>query len=203
MKCWRHWVLFLPSAMPAKGLVHCQKQPQVNGNEILWSISVITLWCQQRWSAWLNGDVAHFILRNPDDLCLESLLVYSWSAGTEPPASPDKVDIGVIPVLLTSGVASGEGAEEGVGEQTCHLLLRHGDGVRHACLEERHRLEVEQTYSEARSKSFALSIDQTRRWSVSLNFATLLPLSASWISHNYKQFSSFNTSDTLWINVCV
>lgn len=147
-------VLFLPSAMPAKGLAHCQKQPQVNVNGILWSISVITLWCQQRWRAWLDGHVAHFLLRNTDDRCLESLLVYSWSAGTEPKASPDKVDIRVIPVLLPSGVAAGEGAEEGVGEQTRHLLLRHGDGVGHACLEERHRLEGAQKSSQARSKSF-------------------------------------------------
>lgn len=79
MKCWGHWVLFLPSAMPAKGLVHCQMQPQINANEILWAISVITLWCQQRWSTWLNGD---FILHNPSDLCLESLLVCFWSDDT-------------------------------------------------------------------------------------------------------------------------
>lgn len=68
------------------------------------------------------------------------------SSRLKTPASPDKVDIWIIPVLFPSGVAPGEGAEEGVGEQARHLLLRHGDGVVHACLEEWHRLEVEQQY---------------------------------------------------------
>lgn len=57
---------------------------------------------------------------------------------------PEEVDIWIVAVLRPSGVASGEGAEEGVGEQTCHLLLRHGDGVAHAFREEGYRLEEEQ-----------------------------------------------------------
>lgn len=62
-------------------------------------------------------------------------------------ALPEEVDVWVVAVLRPSGVASGESAEEGVGEQTCHLLLRHGDGVVHAFLEEGYRLEEEQGYS--------------------------------------------------------
>lgn len=57
------------------------------------------------------------------------------------PTVPEEVDIWVVAVFCPPGVASGEGAEEGVGEQTCHLLLRHGDGVARAFLEERYRLE--------------------------------------------------------------
>lgn len=57
---------------------------------------------------------------------------------------PEEVDIWIVAVLRPSGVASGEGTEEGVGEQTCHLLLRHGDGVAHAFLEEGYWLEEEQ-----------------------------------------------------------
>ncbi len=60
---------------------------------------------------------------------------------------PAEVDVWVVVVLRPSGVASGKGAEEGVGEQTCHLLLRHGDGVVHASLEEGYRLEEEQRYN--------------------------------------------------------
>lgn len=60
------------------------------------------------------------------------------------PRLPEKVDVRVVPVFAPSGVASGKGAEEGVGEQTCHLLLRHGDGVGRASLEEGYRLEEEQ-----------------------------------------------------------
>lgn len=56
---------------------------------------------------------------------------------------PEKVNVWVVGVLGLSGIASREGAEEGVGEQTCHLLLRHGDGVVHACLEEGYWLEEE------------------------------------------------------------
>lgn len=60
---------------------------------------------------------------------------------------PEEVDVWVAVVLRPTGVASGEGAEEGVGEQTCHLLLRHGDGVVHASLEKGYRLEEEQRYN--------------------------------------------------------
>lgn len=56
------------------------------------------------------------------------------------PKLPDEVDVWVVAVLSPSRVASREGAEEGVGEQTCHLLLRHSDGVVHASLEEGYRL---------------------------------------------------------------
>lgn len=42
-KCLRHRVLFLPSAMPVEGLVHCQMKPQINANEIRWAIPVMTL----------------------------------------------------------------------------------------------------------------------------------------------------------------
>lgn len=63
------------------------------------------------------------------------------------PTLPKEVDVWVVAVLSLSGVSSGEGAEEGVGEQTCHLLLRHGDGVVHACLEEGYWLEVQQRYN--------------------------------------------------------
>lgn len=63
------------------------------------------------------------------------------------PTSPDKVDVWVVVVLCLSGVASRKGAEEGVGKQTCHLLLGHGDGVVHASLEEGYRLEEEQRYN--------------------------------------------------------
>lgn len=63
------------------------------------------------------------------------------------PKLPEEVDVGVVAVLSLSGVSSGEGAEEGVGEQTCHLLLRHGDGVVHASLEKGYWLEEEQRYN--------------------------------------------------------
>lgn len=62
------------------------------------------------------------------------------------PTLPDEVDVWVVAVFSPSRVAPWEGAEEGVGEQTCHLLLRHGDGVVHASLEEGYRLEEEQRY---------------------------------------------------------
>lgn len=68
------------------------------------------------------------------------------------PTLPEEVDVWVVAVLSPSGVPSGEGTEEGVGEQTCHLLLRHGDGVVHAFLEEGYRLEEEQRYNGGRSK---------------------------------------------------
>lgn len=59
-------------------------------------------------------------------------------------ALPEEVDVWVVVVLGPSGVAAGERAEEGVGEQTGHLLLRHGDGVAGASLEEGYRLGEEQ-----------------------------------------------------------
>lgn len=59
-------------------------------------------------------------------------------------ALPEEVDVWVVAVLGPSGVAAGERAEEGVGEQTGHLLLRHGDGVAGASLEEGYRLGEEQ-----------------------------------------------------------
>lgn len=65
---------------------------------------------------------------------------------------PDKVDVWVVVVLISPRVAPREGAEDGIGEQTCHLLLRHGDGVVHASLEEGDRLEEEQRYTRGRSK---------------------------------------------------
>lgn len=70
------------------------------------------------------------------------------------PASPEKVDAWVVVVLAPSGVAPGEGAEEGVGEQTCHLLLRHGDGVVHAFPEERYWLEGEGKTEEGQNHLF-------------------------------------------------
>lgn len=63
------------------------------------------------------------------------------SVGTTSLLLPDKVDVWIVAVLSSSRVASWEGAEEGVGEQTCHLLLRHSDGVVHAPLEEGYRLK--------------------------------------------------------------
>lgn len=67
---------------------------------------------------------------------------------------PEEVDVWVVVVLSPSGVAPGERAEEGIGEQTGHLLLRHGDGVAGASLEEWYRLGEEQGRSRGRSKSF-------------------------------------------------
>lgn len=62
------------------------------------------------------------------------------------PKLPGKVDVRVVTVLGLPGVPPGERAEEGVGEQTCHLLLRHGDGVAHASLEEGYWLKEEERY---------------------------------------------------------
>lgn len=65
---------------------------------------------------------------------------------------PEKVDVWVVAVLSLSRIPSREGAEEGVGEQTCHLLLRHGDGVVHASFQEGYGLKEEQGYNQRRSK---------------------------------------------------
>lgn len=59
----------------------------------------------------------------------------------------DKVDVWVVAILGPPGAASREGAEESVGEQTGHLLLGHCDGVTHVPLQERDRLEEEQTHN--------------------------------------------------------
>lgn len=61
---------------------------------------------------------------------------------------PEEVDVWVVVVLIPPGVAPGERAEEGIGEQTGHLLLRHGDGVAGASLEEGYRLGEEQGRAE-------------------------------------------------------
>lgn len=60
---------------------------------------------------------------------------------------PEEVYIREVGVLGLSGVPSRKGAEESIGEQTCRLLLRHGDGVIHASFQERYRLEEEQRHS--------------------------------------------------------
>lgn len=49
---------------------------------------------------------------------------------------PAEVNVWIVEVLSPAGVATGERAEEGVGEQTGHLLLRHSDGVAGASFEE-------------------------------------------------------------------
>lgn len=71
---------------------------------------------------------------------------------------PAKVDVWIVAVFSLSGVSTREGAEEGVGEQARHLLLRHGDGVVRPSLEEGHWLQQKQRDNRGRSKSFVLSI---------------------------------------------
>lgn len=44
---------------------------------------------------------------------------------------PVEVDLRIIAVLRLAGVASGECAEEGIGQKTGYLLLRHSQGVVH------------------------------------------------------------------------
>lgn len=44
---------------------------------------------------------------------------------------PVEVDLGIIAVLRLAGVASGECAEEGIGQKTGYLLLRQRKGVIH------------------------------------------------------------------------
>lgn len=56
---------------------------------------------------------------------------------------PVEVDLRIIAVLRLAGVASGECAEEGVGQQAGYLLLRHSQGVVHPCLEQGNRLKTE------------------------------------------------------------
>ena len=56
---------------------------------------------------------------------------------------PVEVDLGIIAVLRLAGVASGECAEEGVGQKTGYLLLRQSEGVVHPCLQQGNRLERE------------------------------------------------------------
>lgn len=60
---------------------------------------------------------------------------------------PEEVYIWEVGVLCLSGVPSRKGAEEGIGEQTRRLLLRHGDGVIHASFQERYWLEEERRHS--------------------------------------------------------
>lgn len=81
----------------------------------------------------------------------QDLAVLTFVCG--PTASlPEEVDVWVVVILSSSGVAPRERAEEGVGEQTGHLLLRHGDGVAGASLEEGYRLGEEQGRGRGRSK---------------------------------------------------
>lgn len=56
---------------------------------------------------------------------------------------PVEVDLRIIAVLRLAGVASGECAEEGVGQQAGYLLLRHSQGVVHPRLEQGNRLKTE------------------------------------------------------------
>lgn len=61
---------------------------------------------------------------------------------------PVEVDLWVIVVLRLAGVASGERAEEGVGQETGYLLLREGEGVVHPGLQKGNRLEREKETEE-------------------------------------------------------
>lgn len=63
-----------------------------------------------------------------------------------PPAwcLPVEVDLGVIAVLGLAGVAPGECAEEGVGQQTGDLLLRQRQGVVHPRLQQGDRLKTQE-----------------------------------------------------------
>lgn len=103
-----------------------------------------------------NVNAVRFSTQPQDEMMSEVSTYSSGASLMEAPLRsrliPEEVDVRVVGVLGLSGVASREGAEEGVGEQTCHLLLRHGDGVAHACLEEGYRLEGEHKAQPAKVK---------------------------------------------------